>query len=137
MAEYAELHTHSNFSFQDGASTIEELVGRAAELGYPALALTDHDNLCGAMRFARKAKRAGLRPITGAEVTLAPHPGPPSRGALPQTPPIGPQTESAEGRGPSAGGTGVSPVSRLYHPLPGQEGGRGDGRKGCGAAPSP
>ena len=71
MAEYAELHTHSNFSFQDGASTIEELVGRAAELGYPALALTDHDNLCGALRFARKAKRVGLKPITGAEVTLA------------------------------------------------------------------
>ncbi len=55
MAEYAELHAHSNFSFQEGASTIEELVGRAAELGYPALALTDHDNLCGALRFARKA----------------------------------------------------------------------------------
>ena len=71
MAEYAELHAHSNFSFQDGASTIEELVGRAADLGYPALALTDHDNLCGALRFARKAKRAGLRPITGADVTLA------------------------------------------------------------------
>ena len=71
MSEYVELHSHSNFSFQEGASTIEELVGRAAELGYPALALTDHDNLCGAMRFARKAKRAGVRPITGAEVTLA------------------------------------------------------------------
>ncbi len=69
--EYVELHCHSNFSFQEGASSIEELVGRAAGLSYPALALTDHDNLCGAMRFARKAKRAGIRPITGAEVTLA------------------------------------------------------------------
>ena len=71
MAEYVELHAHSNFSFQEGASSVEELVARAVELGYPALALTDHDNLCGAMRFARKAKRAGLRPITGAEVTVA------------------------------------------------------------------
>ena len=92
MAEYVELHSHSNFSFQEGASTIEELIGRAVELGYPALALTDHDNLCGAMRFARKAKRVDLQPIIGAEVTLAiqaeaglgqsfhPHPNPlPSR----------------------------------------------------------
>ena len=73
MAEYVELHCHSNFSFQEGASTIEELIGRALELGYPALALTDHDNLCGAMRFARKAKRVDLKPIIGAEITLAAH----------------------------------------------------------------
>ena len=71
MAEYVELHCHSNFSFQEGASTIEELVERAVGLGYPALALTDHDNLSGALRFARKARRAGLHPITGAEVSLA------------------------------------------------------------------
>jgi error-prone DNA polymerase len=69
--EYVELHSHSNFSFQEGASTIEEMVGRAVELGYPALALTDHDNLSGAMRFARKAKRLDLQPIIGAEVSLA------------------------------------------------------------------
>ena len=43
MVEYVELHCHSNFSFQEGASTIEELIGRALELGYPALALTDHE----------------------------------------------------------------------------------------------
>ena len=70
MVEYVELHSHSNFSFQEGASTLEEMIGRAVELDYPALALTDHDNLCGAMRFARKAKRGGLKPIIGAEVTL-------------------------------------------------------------------
>jgi error-prone DNA polymerase len=67
---YVELHCHSNFSFQEGASSIEELVGRAQELGYPALALTDHDNLSGALRFARKAKRLDLQPIIGAEVSL-------------------------------------------------------------------
>jgi error-prone DNA polymerase len=71
MAEYVELHSHSNFSFQEGASTIEEMIGHAVELGYPALGLTDHDNLCGAMRFARKAKRVDLQPIIGAEITLA------------------------------------------------------------------
>jgi error-prone DNA polymerase len=68
---YAELHAHSNFSFLDGASQIEELVLRARELGYEALALTDHDGLHGAMEFAQCAKAWGLRPITGAEVTLA------------------------------------------------------------------
>jgi len=67
---YAELHCHSNYSFQEGASSIYELVARARELGYGALALTDHDNLCGAMEFARAAGGLGIQPITGAEVTL-------------------------------------------------------------------
>jgi error-prone DNA polymerase len=71
MALYAELHCHSNFSFLEGASHVEELVLRARELGYEALALTDHDGLHGAMEFARCARAWGLRPITGAEVTLA------------------------------------------------------------------
>jgi error-prone DNA polymerase len=68
---YAELHAHSNFSFLEGASHIEELVLRARELGYEALALTDHDGLHGAMEFAQCARAWGLRPITGAEVTLS------------------------------------------------------------------
>src|SRR3989304_862818 len=74
MTPYAELHAHSNFSFLEGASHIEELVLRARELGYESLALTDHDGLHGAMEFARCARAWGLRPITGAEVTLAPPP---------------------------------------------------------------
>jgi error-prone DNA polymerase len=65
------LHCHSNFSFLEGASHIEELVLRAAELGQKALALTDHDGLHGAMEFAQCARAWGLQPITGAEVTLA------------------------------------------------------------------
>ena len=56
---YAELHCHSYYSFHDGASSLEELLVRAKELGYRALALTDHDNLCGAMRFAQLAKIPG------------------------------------------------------------------------------
>lgn len=68
---YVELHCHSNFSFLEGASHIEELVLRAAELGQKALALTDHDGLHGAMEFAQCARAWGVRPITGAEVTLA------------------------------------------------------------------
>jgi error-prone DNA polymerase len=71
MYPYTELHTHSNFSFLEGASHLEELVLQARELGYEALALTDHDGLHGAMEFAQCAHAWGMRPITGAEVTLA------------------------------------------------------------------
>ncbi len=67
---YVELHCHSNYSFKEGASHVDELLDRAKELDYPALALTDHDNLCGAMHFAESAKNLGIQPIIGAEVTL-------------------------------------------------------------------
>ena len=66
-----ELHAHSAYSFLDGASLPEELAARAAELGYEALALTDHDGVYGSLEFAHAAKALGVRPITGAEVTLA------------------------------------------------------------------
>src|SRR3954454_19571679 len=68
---YVELHAHSAYSFLDGASLPEELALRAAELGYEALALTDHDGVYGSLEFAHAAKEAGVRAITGAEVTLA------------------------------------------------------------------
>jgi error-prone DNA polymerase len=68
---YVELHCHSAYSFLDGASLPEELVARAAELGHGALALTDHDGVYGSLEFAQAAKALGVRPITGAEVTLA------------------------------------------------------------------
>src|SRR5918911_1044926 len=68
---YVELHCHSAYSFLDGASLPEELAVRAAELGYDALALTDHDGLYGSLEFAYAAKHFGVRPITGAEVTLS------------------------------------------------------------------
>jgi error-prone DNA polymerase len=67
---YVELHCHSAYSFLDGASLPEELVVRAAELGYETLALTDHDGVYGSLEFAQAAKALGIRPITGAEVTL-------------------------------------------------------------------
>jgi error-prone DNA polymerase len=67
---YVELHAHSAFSFLDGASTPFELARAAAALGYPALALTDHDGIWGSMEFAGCAKSLGLRPITGAELTI-------------------------------------------------------------------
>ncbi len=69
--KYAELHLHTNYSFQEGASSIGEMVGQAAGLGYQALAVTDHDNLCGAVEFAEACHDAGIQPIIGCEVTLA------------------------------------------------------------------
>ena len=67
---YVELHAHSAYSFLDGASLPEELAARAAELGYDTLALTDHDGVSGSLEFAHAAKHFGVRPITGAEVTV-------------------------------------------------------------------
>jgi error-prone DNA polymerase len=64
MSGYAELHLHSHWSLLEGASSPLELVMRARELGYEALALTDHDGLYGAMEFARAA-HAWDKPITG------------------------------------------------------------------------
>ena len=68
---YVELHAHSAFSFLDGASLPDELAAAAAELGYSAMALTDHNGVSGSMEFAQAAAPLGLRAIHGAEVDLA------------------------------------------------------------------
>ncbi|MFO7171882.1 MAG: DNA polymerase III subunit alpha [Bacillota bacterium] len=70
MAAFVHLHVHSPFSFLDGASSIDRLVEEAARLGMPAMALTDHDNVSGAVRWLRQAQAAGLKPIQGVELTL-------------------------------------------------------------------
>jgi error-prone DNA polymerase len=70
VAGYAELHCHSHFSFLDGASAPDDLVARAVELGMPALGLTDHQGLYGAVRFTTAAEAAGLHPVVGLEVEL-------------------------------------------------------------------
>src|SRR5687768_2265117 len=67
---YAELHAHSAFSFLDGASLPDELAGAAAQLGYGAFALTDHNGLSGSMEFAQAAKGLGLKAIHGVELDL-------------------------------------------------------------------
>lgn len=106
---YVELHCHSGFSFLDGASHPEELVLRATELGYPALALTDHDGLHGAMEFARAARAHGLQPITGVELTL--------RDCFPDRTP--PAPGGAFGRGLLRGGSGgATHVGLQPHPNP-------------------
>src|SRR3989440_8624733 len=67
---YVELHSHSAFSFLDGASLPDELVASALALGYDALALTDHNSVSGSMEFAVSARALGLRAIHGAEIDL-------------------------------------------------------------------
>ncbi len=66
---YAELHAKTNFSFLEGASHPDELVGRAAELGYAALAITDRNSLAGVVRAHAAAKEVGLKLLIGAEIT--------------------------------------------------------------------
>jgi error-prone DNA polymerase len=70
MPRYAELHCHTNFSFLDGASHPHELVERAADLGYTALAVTDHDGFYGAARFRVAAAEVGLPTVYGVEIGL-------------------------------------------------------------------
>ena len=65
---YAELHCTSNFSFLQGASHPEELVGRAAALGYEALAITDRATLTGIVRAHGAAKQAGIKLVIGAQL---------------------------------------------------------------------
>jgi error-prone DNA polymerase len=67
---YAELHTHSAYSFLDGASTPEELVEEAVRLDLRAIALTDHDGLYGVVRFAEAAKELEMSTVFGAELSL-------------------------------------------------------------------
>jgi error-prone DNA polymerase len=71
---YAELRTHTAFSFGDGTMTPESLVERAAQLGYAALGLTDTADVGGMIRFTLAAERAGIRPIGGVELKVDGHP---------------------------------------------------------------
>src|SRR6266849_3594874 len=66
---YIELHARSAFSFLEGASLPEELAATCSEMGSPAMALLDTDNVCGAPRFYMAAKKIGIRAHLGAEIT--------------------------------------------------------------------
>ncbi len=67
MPQFVHLHNHSHYSLLDGACTIDALVNAAVENNMPALALTDHGVMFGALEFYRKAKKAGIKPIIGTE----------------------------------------------------------------------
>jgi DNA polymerase-3 subunit alpha len=71
-AEFVHLHVHSEYSLLDGAAQLEKLVKKAKELKFPAIALTDHGNLFGGIDFYLAAQKAGIKPILGAELYVAP-----------------------------------------------------------------
>ena len=79
LPAYAELHALSNFSFQRGASHVEELVERAHDLGYTALAITDECSVAGLVRAHVAAKKRGLKLLPGAEFEVHASVGPPFR----------------------------------------------------------
>src|ERR671918_188636 len=70
VSGFVHLHCHSSWSLLDGALPAEALAHLAAEAGFEAVALTDHDALTGAVRFSRACRDAGVKPIFGAELTL-------------------------------------------------------------------
>jgi len=72
MVEFVHLHNHSHYSLLDGACRIEDLVAQCANYEMPALALTDHGNMFGAIEFYRAALSAGIKPILGIETYVAP-----------------------------------------------------------------
>ena len=69
---FVHLHTHTEYSLLDGASRIPELIAEAKNLGMKALAMTDHGQMYGAVTFYKEAKKAGIKPIIGCEIYLAP-----------------------------------------------------------------
>lgn len=73
MSDFVHLHLHTQYSILDGATRIPDLVNRAKELGMPALAITDHGNMYGVKSFYDQVKAAGIKPILGCEVYLAPN----------------------------------------------------------------
>lgn len=84
VSEFVHLHCHSQYSLLDGLGRIGDLVAATQEAGMPALALTDHGTMFGAIEFYGKAKEAGIKPIVGCEVYVSDHsldqrPGPDSK----------------------------------------------------------
>ena len=71
MSGFVHLHNHSDYSLLDGACRIDDYVARACELGMKHIALTDHGNLFGALRFEQACHKAGLNPVIGSEVYVA------------------------------------------------------------------
>ncbi len=71
MADFVHLHLHSQFSLLDGANRLDDVIGAAAAAGMPAMALTDHGNMFGAIQFYNQARKAGVKPIIGIEAYVA------------------------------------------------------------------
>ena len=69
---FVHLHLHTEYSLLDGMARTQEVAAKAKELGMPAVAMTDHGNLFGAIEFYQACKKAGVKPIFGCEIYLAP-----------------------------------------------------------------
>src|SRR2546423_4975466 len=69
---FVHLHLHTEYSLLDGAIRMKELMKKVKEFKMPAVAMTDHGNLFGAIEFYQEAKRAGIKPIIGCEAYIAP-----------------------------------------------------------------
>ena len=72
MSSFCHLHVHTHYSLLDGATRINDLVQRAKQMGMPAVAITDHGNLFGVIDFYEAARKAGIKPVIGCEVYMAP-----------------------------------------------------------------
>jgi len=70
MSQFVHLHLHTDYSMLDGACDVEKLVDRVKELGMPAVAMTDHGNIFGAVSFVNAAHKAGIKPIVGCELYI-------------------------------------------------------------------
>jgi DNA polymerase III subunit alpha len=70
MSQFVHLHLHTDYSMLDGACDVEKLVQRVKELGMPAVAMTDHGNIFGAVHFVNAAHKAGIKPIVGCELYI-------------------------------------------------------------------
>jgi DNA polymerase-3 subunit alpha len=68
---FVHLHVHTDYSLLDGAASVHSLVSRAAESGMPGLAITDHGNMFGALKFYKECKKAGINPVIGSEFYVA------------------------------------------------------------------
>src|SRR5438046_10591336 len=71
-SDFVHLHLHTEYSLLDGACRLDRLMDKARELKFPALAITDHGVLCGAIDFYQAARDKGIKPIIGCEVYVAP-----------------------------------------------------------------
>ena len=72
MSQFVHLHLHTQYSLLDGANKLKEVIAHAAQLGQPAIAMTDHGNMHGAVEFYYEAKKSGIKPIIGCELYVTP-----------------------------------------------------------------
>src|SRR5437588_10688906 len=71
MSQFVHLHLHTDYSMLDGACDVEKLCQRVRELGMPAVAMTDHGNIFGAVHFVNAAHKEGMKPIGGCELYIS------------------------------------------------------------------